>query len=1110
MDRQPVSQPAVATLFGELVELTHAERVMRLEVLARDMPAVARELRALLDVDAVGRDFFGLHTIAPDAAARVPLDTDDLHDGDIVGPYRLLREIGRGGMGAVWLAHDGRLDRHVALKFVRLPATARTAEAIEARRAVRSRFLIEARAAASIDHPNVAGIFDVGGGNTDRLFIAMQYCAGGSLAQKLAAGAMPATEASRIAAEIAAGLAAAHARDVIHRDIKPANVLFDTAGAARLSDFGIALLPGSDITRSGMVMGTLAYLAPEQLRGERADHRSDLWALGVTLYEMLSGTRPFAGESHAAVMYAVLHAPQVPLASLVSDAPASLIALVDQLLAKSPADRPQSASQVEAMLRSARAATSTRQDIDLGARSQLSEVAAAPVHLTPLVGRARELGLVRRLLADTRLLTLTGAGGSGKTRLASETALRVTGDGDGDHLRSAWVDLTPLVDESLVPAQIAAALRVPELPGRTRLEAVAETLGDASLLLVLDNCEHVVAAAAQAAETLLQRCANLQILATSREALAISGETTWLVPAMPEFDARELFAQRAQSVQPGFALTEENSGAVDDICRRLDGIPLAIELAAARVRIMTPEQILARLDNAFQLLTGGVRTALPRHRTLRGTMEWSHELLVPRDRVLLRRLAVFAGGFSMAAAEAICADHAADTVRVDDSPTLLADDILDGVSSLVDKSLIVLDADGVALRYRLLETVRQYALERLGEAGERYAYELSHARHFVQAMEGVAPQLLAGEHEFGVMEALIPDHDNVRAATSWSVQGESGDITRTEIALRFAGTLFWYWHSAAGWLGTAQYSEAMDFVTRALLRGADASPLLRGNALATSGFINLSAGNWERSVQDTERALELLREHGTPENAAFVQAALAASYLMLGSLDDAEAHARASYGMARTLAVPVLRTFSTSWVGLVARARGDLVAARANQEENATFSHQIGHPASISHSEAFLGSLNLDEGRIEEAAENFRVSLPIHLRLRDGWGLALDLEGLSSVAAGRGDYMDAARLQGAVDAWRERVGLGVPTFELPERQRRVLHVRSQLGDAYDVAYAEGRRLTPAEAGRRVLRRRESETFNTMQFDPTAAGTRGAGAGASERRRSQTPQTQSST
>ncbi|HYW51616.1 MAG TPA: protein kinase, partial [Gemmatimonadaceae bacterium] len=647
MDRQPQSQPAVATLFGELVELTHTERVMRLDVLARDMPDVARELRALLDVDAVGRDFFGLHTIAPEAASRLPLHADESHDGDIIGPYRLLREIGRGGMGAVWLAHDGRLDRHVALKFLRLPATGSSEEAMDARRAVRSRFLIEARAAASIDHPNVASIFDVGGGNTDRLFIAMQYCAGGSLAQKIAAGAMPAAEATRIAAEIAAGLAAAHEHNVIHRDIKPANVLFDATGTARLSDFGIALLPGNDVTNSGMVMGTLAYLAPEQLRGERADHRSDLWALGVSLYEMLSGRRPFAGDSHAAVMYAVLHAPAVPITSVVPDVPPSLVALLDQLLAKSPADRPSSAAQVETMLRTASTATGGRQEIELAARSQLSDAAAAPVHLTPLVGRARELGLVRRLLADTRLLTLTGAGGSGKTRLATETALRATADTDGGPERTAWVDLTPLVDEALVPAQIAAALRVPELPGRSRLEAVAETVGDARILLVLDNCEHVVAAAAQAAETLLQRCPNLQILATSREALAISGETTWLVPALPEFDARELFAQRAQSVQPGFALTDDNVNDVDDICRRLDGIPLAIELAAARVRILTPQQILARLDNAFNLLTGGVRTALPRHRTLRGTMEWSHDLLVPRDRGLLRRLSVFAGGFSM-------------------------------------------------------------------------------------------------------------------------------------------------------------------------------------------------------------------------------------------------------------------------------------------------------------------------------------------------------------------------------------------------------------------------------------------------------------------------------
>ncbi len=1082
MDRQPEGAAAVATLFGELVELSEAERAARLRALDISAPAIARELRALLDADQANDDFFGLHTRTLDGAdAPVSLSGEiTANAGDVIGPYRLVREIGRGGMGTVWLAHDGRLDRHIALKFLRLPDAGDGPGATDRRRAVRSRFLVEARAAASIDHPNVAGIYDVGGAQSDRLFIAMAYCENGSLAQRLKSGALAVGEALRIAAEIAAGLAAAHRRTVIHRDVKPANVLFDAAGTARLADFGIALLPGQNVTGNGMVMGTLAYLAPEQLRGDRADHRADLWALGVTLYEMLTGRLPFEGASHAAMIYSVLHATPVPPSTLVPDLPNTVGTLLAHLLAKDPDQRPDSADLVEQALRMI-ALHGDRADTDIGAKALISDAEAAPQHLTPLIGRSSELGLVRRLMADARLLTLTGAGGSGKTRIASETAQRHTAGeaGGGGAERTAWVDLIPLSDESLVPAQIAAALRVPEQPGRTRIDAVAETIGTQRILLVLDNCEHVVGAAARAAETLLQRCPNLQILATSREALGIHGETTWLVPALPVLDARELFVQRAQSVLPGFTLDERNTQVVDDICRRLDGIPLAIELAAARVRILSPAQILSRLDNVFTLLTGGVRTALPRHRTLRGTMEWSHDLLVPRDRVLLRRLAVFSGGFSMSAAEAVCADPPGTRNGSDVADHLTADDILDGVSSLVDKSLVLLDAEGATLRYRLLETVRQYALERLDAVGERERHEQLHAEHFTNLIESHAPLLLGGEHVPGVMERLIPDHANLRAAIAWSVRGEPQEGGRAEIALRIAGAMFWYWYAAAGWLGTAQYGEARAFVDLALQRGAQCAPVLRGAALATSGFIALSTGEWTMAVRDTEAALALLQAHGELASAAFTQSALAAAHLMQSNLDLALSAVEEAYAVTVQMPTTVLHTFCLSWYGLIARARGDVVTARAMHERNIECALEIGHQTSISHSYAFLGGLDVLEGMYEAAAENFRCAVPIHLRLRDGWGLALDLEGLSSVAAGRGDFADAARLLGAVDALRGKIGLGIPTFEVVDRERRVRETRARLGTAYDAAYAEGQRLTPGAAARIVLQSHGAELISSI-------------------------------
>src|SRR5688572_7170668 len=343
-----------------------------------------------------------------------------------------------------------------------------------------------------------------------------------------------------------------------------------------------------------------------------------------------------------------------------------------------------------------------------------------PVHLTRFVGRDRELDDLVRLVGSTRLLTLTGAGGSGKTRLARETVLRIA----GSFGRVGWVDLAPLADADLLWQGVAAALHVAERTGVSARELLVGAICDERTLLILDNCEHMVDGCAELAEALLRACPRVAILATSREALGVASETAWLVPPLASAEAIQLFVDRAQTTLPSFAVTQTNAPALAEICRRLDGIPLAIELAAARVRVLSPEQIAQRLDDAFRLLTAGSRTALPRHRTLRATMEWSFGLLGAREQVLLRRLAGFAGSFTLDAAEAVCSDEPVE-----------AEDILDGVSALVDKSLVVMEAgDGVA-RYRLLETVRQYGVERLREAGELEALERRQAAYFLAVIE---------------------------------------------------------------------------------------------------------------------------------------------------------------------------------------------------------------------------------------------------------------------------------------------------------------------------------------------------------------------------------------
>src|SRR5262245_18944158 len=343
------------------------------------------------------------------------------------------------------------------------------------------------------------------------------------------------------------------------------------------------------------------------------------------------------------------------------------------------------------------------------------------------------------------MITLTGAGGCGKTRLAVKVASEAA-----EHYPNGvwWVDLGPLAEERLVAATLAEALDVRPLPGLTELQAVCGYLASRRALVVIDNCEHLLKACAEAAEPLLQACPEVAVLATSRAPLGVAGETDWRVPplslpgeegeGLADSVAVALFVERAGKVSPGFVLTDENVASVARLCRELDGIPLAIELAAARLRMLTTEQISTGLSDRFRLLTGGPRTALERHQTLRASVDWSYELLSEQERMLLWRLAVFAGGFALEAAESVCAGDG-----------IASEGILDLLGSLVDQSLVIAEEQGSAERYRLLETVRQYGMERLGEAGEEEEEEEEalrdrHRNYFLDLAEQAAPHLETG------------------------------------------------------------------------------------------------------------------------------------------------------------------------------------------------------------------------------------------------------------------------------------------------------------------------------------------------------------------------------
>jgi predicted ATPase/DNA-binding SARP family transcriptional activator len=663
-------------------------------------------------------------------------------------------------------------------------------------------------------------------------------------------------------------------------------------------------------------------------------------------------------------------------------------------------------------------------------------IADLPVHLTRFIGRGHELGELARLIGTTRMLTLTGAGGSGKTRLAREVAAAEA----GRYSRIAWVDLAPVADPAIIAREVATTLHVPDRGGRPA-EALIATIGDSPILLVLDNCEHLVDAAAELAEQLLRACPRLSILTTSREALGIPSETAWLVPPLGSAEAIQLFVERAQASIASFELTDANGRAVRDICRRLDGIPLAIELAAARVRVLSPEQIASRLDDAFRLLTSGSRTALPRQRTLRGTMDWSYGLLDQREQALLCRLAVFAGSFSLEAAEAVCVGE-----------PLEAEDILDGVAALVDKSLMVMEAGDGAARYHLLETVRQYGMERLAEHGGADRYRERHARHYLEFAERFAPLLIGGEHEPGLLSRIAVEHDNLRDASVWA----ASDPSRAEEALRFADALFWYWYGTGYWYGSGQFTQAREQIAQALANAPEADPMLRARALAADGLSALAQGDYEDSRDSFAQSLSLFRAHGDAGSVAFVLSKLGASHIMLGDTELAGKLLEESYELAKPLPLSVLHSFIRFWRGWAAIVRGELQLAREMFEDGVRFGRQISHRTSFAHSCAMLGKVLCRLGEYDEAYARLSDGLRVHLEIGDAWGLALDLEGLAGLVIARERYADGVRLIGAVDALRERVAIALPASDRNERERLVGIARNQLGGFYERMYDEGR------------------------------------------------------
>jgi len=653
-----------------------------------------------------------------------------------------------------------------------------------------------------------------------------------------------------------------------------------------------------------------------------------------------------------------------------------------------------------------------------------------PAELTSFIGRNEELAEVKRLLSNARLLTLTGPGGVGKTRLAIEVA-RAAG---GRHHDGIWlVELGPLQDQALVPHQLAEALKIHEEPNEPIAETLIRALLHRDVLLVLDNCEHVIAACAHLTEHLLKSCPSLTIVATSREQLGIPGEVVFLVPPLPQPEAAALFVERALRARPETALgTHEH--AVSQLCRQLDGLPLAIELAAACVRFLSIEDVCTRLDQRFGLLVGASRTAPLRHQTLRATVEWSHDLLSPTEQQLFRRLSVFAGGCTLEAIEAVCE----------------GDGVLWDLRRLVEKSLVVAEEQDGLTRYRMLETLRQYAAENLREGSEERQLRNRHLEWCGELAE-CGELALRDADQDRWLRLLRRELDNFRAALTWA----SLEPTQREAGLRLISALANFWW----WIGYA--TEASDWLQRLSLQAQPG--VILAKALTEAAFLHLRQGDPAAAQPFAEEAVRLSRQLDLRSNLATALMWLSQALCEQGNARQAKAVAAEAVGLARKLdGWP--RVYRALFVlGRIHQVLGELDKSRACQEEALALAYQRGDNFTASVINRHLASVLIDCGELAAARQYLERSLHAGRSIATS-RLAPALAQLAGVAAAEGDMPRALRLGGAAVGLRQAVSARLQPSDVIQMERRLEGARAALGaDAAQLVWSEGAAMSVEEA-----------------------------------------------
>lgn len=924
--------------------------------------------------------------------------------------YQIVRSVAQGGMGAVFLAIDQRLNHAVAIKQI-----------IRTEPTLRAAFEREARLLAVLRHPALPKVTDHFVDPAGQ-FLVMEFVPGDDLAtlalrQKAPLGV---DEVLRWADQLLDVLTYLHGQTppVIHRDIKPHNLKLNAQGAVVLLDFGLAKgVPWQTSTDRSLAGYTLHYASPEQLRGEQSEPRSDLYALAATLYDLLAGVRPPDALQRLTAIVTGQPDPLLPLHTHNPAVPVAVAAVIHRALALSPEARFADAAAMRLALHGALGDTT---ETVVQAKDVPAPAHNLPAQLTSFVAREAEVTAVQHLLQGdaARLVTLTGPGGIGKTRLSLAIATRCLA-----HFRDGvfFVSLAPIHEAALVLPTIAQTLGVRETPKTGVRQSLHTYVQDKELLLLIDNFEQVVSAAPEISD-LLTTAPRLKILVTSREALQVRGEQEFPVPALELPDLRQLpapeelgryaairlFVQRAQAIKPDFALHPANAAAVAEICKRLDGLPLALELAAASIKVLPAQAILARLAERLDLPNRALRDLPDRQRTLSASIGWSYELLDNEEKAIFRRLCVFSGSFALEAAEAVCQRTGLDEVSV-----------LETMAALVGKSMLKpFESGDPAPRFSLLETVREFGLRRLDEEGEADSVRGAHAAYYDQVAQEAARGMWSAEVAAWV-NALDLEVENLRAALTYYFSDPEG----AEAGLRLAGSLWRFWEIRG------YFQEGRLWLDRALQRRAETPVSSRWLPLHGAGNLALDQGDYPIASQHYTEALQLLQD-------------------LLPSLTGPDEILRIRYATANTL----------TNLGHVALLQGQCEQAVAFTEEALAIHRQLigqqgssrlnlraGMAVTISN----LAAIKLTQGDYA-GAETYSVeSLALYRELGDERGIGWNLHKLGTVARERGEYAQASQLYHEAKRLFERLSnqadMASLYFDLGELAR--LQGDNEIGEA---------------------------------------------------------------